>query len=609
MKNNLYFIVALLVGVIMLNSCKDYLVPENKVTGGQTADEYFAEHPEALRTYAYSLLKPIAKRTDVFAKGTDLYMMTHQKTASQFQSYILTPENEDVKSLYADCYACINAANAILFYDTERKYADEAIFIRSYMYYILSQQFGAVPYLTEYINNANRSYPRTPLNELYSGLITELTEIANSSVLPEESHTGNASKRAAAALLAKVYLAAAWDLGTTLTDAVAGTYTVNDVNGYFGKAAEWAEKAIGMGAVHDLTTMTFEEKWSPKNEGNAEEIFSVQYDLAGYPGAVAEGGHGLQNHYGSYFDMPAKTGGKYSDSEDGPTAKANRMWEKGDQRYAATFMTTMYGYNGTDYSKGYFAYYNLDAAEQATLPIWKIYFPYTATEAEVTAFLTANQSRFAMKDAEGNVLQTLVPKAYLLGDKVTVWEFNEDGSVAKKTTNMSSFETSVFEELDYVPSVKKWDDLNTIQSNVNTNCYRDIVLLHLSDIYLVAAEAYLLGGNETKALEYINAVRTRAGLSAADFANYEPEYATSALRPLDLLLDERAKELYAEGQRWMDLRRTKQLVHYNVEYSYYITDASQMQNNSGEYKWYRPIPQAEINANDAISEADQNPGY
>lgn len=609
MKKTLYILIGLLLSTLLLNSCKDYLVPENKVTGGQTADGYFSTNPEALRTYAYSLMKPIAKRTDVFAKGTDLYMMTHQKTVSQFQNYILTPENNDVKSLYADCYACINAANALIFYDKEQKYTDEAVFIRSYMYYILSQQFGAVPYISEYINNANRNYPRTPLADLYASLISDLTTIANSTVLAEENHSGYASKRAVAALLAKVYLAAGWDLGTTLTDAVAGTYSVNDVNGYFAKAAEWADKTIKMGAVQDLTTMTFEQKWSPNNEGNGEEIFSVQYELAGYPGAVAEGGHGLQNHYGSYFDNPSKTGGKYSDSEDGPTAKANQMWEAGDQRYAATFMTTMYGYDGTNYNKGYFAYYNLDATAQAELPIWKVYFPYTATEADVTTFLAANQSRFAMTQADGSVNQVLTPKAYLLGDKVTVWEFNADGTVAKKTTNTATYEDALFNELDYAPTVKKWDDPNTIQANGNTNCYRDIVLLHLSDIFLVAAEAYLMAGDDKTSITYINAIRTRAGLGAASFDNYEPAYATKTLRPIDLILDERAKELYAEGHRWMDLRRTKQLVHYNVEYSYYISDVSQMQNTAGVTKWYRPIPQAEINSNEGISEDDQNAGY
>ena len=100
MKKTLYILIGLLLSTLLLNSCKDYLVPENKVTGGQTADDYFSTNPEALRTYAYSLMKPIATRTDVFVKGTDLYMMTHQKTVSQFQNYILTPENGDVKSLY-----------------------------------------------------------------------------------------------------------------------------------------------------------------------------------------------------------------------------------------------------------------------------------------------------------------------------------------------------------------------------------------------------------------------------------------------------------------------------------------------------------------------------
>ena len=602
MKTKFYILALALVSMCAMTSC-DFLEAENKKTGGQTAADYFDQNPDKLLPYAYSLMKPVVSRTDVFVKGTDLYMMSHLKAASQLQNYIYTPENADIKSLYSQCYACINAANALIYYDKEGKYSDEALFIRSYMYYVLTQQFGAVPYITEYINNSNRNYPRTELNQIYTSLIEDLTKVANSASLDEENHVGHASKRAGAALLAKVYLAAAWDLGTTVADAVNGTYTVNDANGYFAKAAEWADKAIKMGAVNDLTTMTFEEKWLPANEGNGEEIFSVQYDLAGYPGAVAEGGHGLQNHYGSYFDNPSKTGGKYSDSEDAPTRKSVYMWEKGDQRFEATFMTTFYGYDGTNYDKGYFAYYKQDAATQATLPIWRKYFPWYATDAEMTAYLAANQERFSMNT------QVLAPKAYQMTDKMPCWTFNTDGSVLKKTVSTTEYETTVYEGLDFAPTVKKWDDPNSIQSNGNKNCYRDIVLLHLSDIFLVAAEAQLLAGNETKALEYINKVRARAGLAATTFTSYSPEYATGSLQPIDLILDERARELYAEGHRWMDLRRTKQLVHYNLAYSYYITDAAQMQNLAGEYKWYRPIPQAEINANDALTDADQNPGY
>ena len=444
MKTKFYILALALVSMCAMTSC-DFLEAENKKTGGQTAADYFDQNPDKLLPYAYSLMKPVVSRTDVFVKGTDLYMMSHLKAASQLQNYIYTPENADIKSLYSQCYACINAANALIYYDKEGKYSDEALFIRSYMYYVLTQQFGAVPYITEYINNSNRNYPRTELNQIYTSLIEDLTKVANSASLDEENHVGHASKRAGAALLAKVYLAAAWDLGTTVADAVNGTYTVNDANGYFAKAAEWADKAIKMGAVNDLTTMTFGEKWLPANEGNGEEIFSVQYDLAGYPGAVAEGGHGLQNHYGSYFDNPSKTGGKYSDSEDAPTRKSVYMWEKGDQRFEATFMTTFYGYDGTNYDKGYFAYYKQDAATQATLPIWRKYFPWYATDAEMTAYLAANQERFSMNT------QVLAPKAYQMTDKMPCWTFNTDGSVLKKTVSTTEYETTVYEGLDFAP--------------------------------------------------------------------------------------------------------------------------------------------------------------
>ena len=122
-----------------------------------------------------------------------------------------------------------------------------------------------------------------------------------------------------------------------------------------------------------------------------------------------------------------------------------------------------------------------------------------------------------------------------------------------------------------------------------------------------------MSGNEAKALELINAVRQRAKATMlTSFASYQPDYETDVnfmLTPLDVLLDERARELYAEQTRWMDLRRTRQLVRYNVEFNPEINMPSDMANAQGEIKWLRPIPAAEIETNTAISQQDQNPGY
>ena len=122
-----------------------------------------------------------------------------------------------------------------------------------------------------------------------------------------------------------------------------------------------------------------------------------------------------------------------------------------------------------------------------------------------------------------------------------------------------------------------------------------------------------MAGQSAQALDKINAVRSRAGIAAiSSFSAYQPEYTTSSsftIKDIDLILDERARELYAEGHRWMDLRRTKQLVRYNVEFNEYVTSASQMANSAGEYKLLRPIPTNEISANTGISPEDQNPGY
>ncbi len=605
MKKKIYLSVvgALLAGVT-LTSCSDFLEAENKSAGGQTADDYFGKDASSLLTAAYASMKSIVYNTGMYNQGTDLYIHTRGKSVSEFSNYSLNSGNSTVSSYYANVYNTINYANGVISYSAEGSTVrDEARFIRGYGYYLLTQQFGAVPFITNYINNAETNYPRTPLSEIYPALIADLTDLYNNSSLAAQDHTGRASKQAVAALLAKVYLAAGWDLDTPANDIAKGTYSVNNTAN-FTEAAAWAEKAINGVQL----TMSFADKWSAKNEGNAEEIFSVQYDRAGYPGDVSTGGHSMQNDFGGYYGNCKQSGEKNVGSDNAQSVKAMYLFEKGDQRYEGTYMTTLYNASKNDdgaawSTEGYYAYYN--ASNTANLGIAYRYFPFYVTEAEAEAEFATHKSQYA----KGNYIND-VRAAILTSPSVTVYQFNADGSVKSKTSvAVGDYNNQVGNGV----CVRKFDDPESSQLDGN-NDYRDIVIFHVSDMYLVAAEAYLMAGQTSQALTKLNAVRQRAGLSAlSSFSSYIAEYTTTSsftFKDIDVILDERARELYAEGHRWIDLRRTKQLVRYNVEFNEYVSSPSDMMDVAGTaYKLYRPIPANEISANTGISEADQNPGY
>jgi hypothetical protein len=608
MKKNIYLsVIAALFTGFTLTACNDFLEAENKTAGGQTADDYFGKDASSLLTSAYESMKSYVFIPDLYSRGTDLYIHTRGHVAGVFDSYTLTPEDNTVSSFYANVYKTINYANGVISYaGADSEAGQEARFLRSYGYYLLTQHFGSVPYVTTYINSAENNYPRTPLNEIYTSLIEELTSIYNNSSLKDQNHAGHASKQAVAALLAKVYLAAGWDIDTTLGDAAQGTYNVGSTSN-FSQAASWAEKAINGVSL----TMSFADKWSPFNEGNAEEIFSLQYERNGYPGDVSNSGHSMQNGFGGYYGNYMASGIKNVGSDDQQSKKSMYLFEEGDLRYDATYMSVFYAATKDDAghakwgNEGYYAYYNV--SDLSNFPITRVYFPYYYSEDEVNEWIEAHKSQLIADGsiyANGNVIISL-----LTLPNVTTWTLaSGSDTFQKKSVAIKDYN----DQVDNGTCVKKFDDPNTDYTDTD-NDYRDIVLFHVSDMYLIAAEAYLMAGQTVQALDKINAVRGRAGLPAlASFSAYQPEYPTNSsftIRDIDLVLDERARELYAEGHRWMDLRRTKQLVRYNVEFNQYINSASQMSNNLGEYKWLRPIPSNEISANTGINAEDQNPGY
>jgi len=88
----------------------------------------------------------------------------------------------------------------------------------------------------------------------------------------------------------------------------------------------------------------------------------------------------------------------------------------------------------------------------------------------------------------------------------------------------------------------------------------DIPMIRLAEIYLNYAEAVLrggAGGDRATAINYINALRTRAyGNTSGNISNAELS--------LEFILDERARELYWEGTRRTDLIRfNKFITGYN----------------------------------------------
>lgn len=598
-------------GLFLFSSCSDFLDAENKSSGGNNADDYFSGKPEAILPVAYSSLRSFGVNVAIHEHGSDLYYSPKSQDCD-YAKFIHNSEDGGAKSYYSNGFSAIQKANALIHFGGEgSSYAEEGRFIRNFVYYLLTQQFGGVPYVTNYIQDSNRDYPRMPLDELYQKMIDDLEDLYNNSSLPEQNHNGRASKQAVAALLAKVYLAAAWDIDTDLTDAQQGTYNVKSTE-RFKKAAQWSETA--MNGIR--LTMSFEDKWSHANERNAEEIFSIQYERNGLPSDPNASGHQLQNQYMAYFGdckttalKPSKGGG------DQCSKKALYLYEKGDKRFDATFMTTFYASTRIDKStsnwgtQGYYAYYNCSPENLAKLPIALKFFPYYYTDAEIEQWLNDHKSQCFMP--EENQYGVNTPFAARLDyDEVTVWDFTKNGTFTKSTVRGEDFYSRGAGMQGFC--VKKYDDPATPQA-IADNGYRDIVLLHVSQMYLVNAEANLLAGNEPAALARINEVRGRAGLPAlGSFGAYQPQYTVSAgftEKNIDLLLDEYARECYAEQTRYVDLRRTKQLIRYNLEFNRNISSLADMQGTKGAYKWLRPIPSAEFDFNTALTPEDQNPGY
>jgi len=134
---------------------------------------------------------------------------------------------------------------------------------------------------------------------------------------------------------------------------------------------------------------------------------------------------------------------------------------------------------------------------------------------------------------------------------------------------------------------------------------RDLLYFRLAETHLIAAEALMMSGNKAEAASLVNVVRRRAakpGATAAETAaNRTAMEITPAQLDIDFILDERARELLGEGNRWMDLTRTGKLVERVKKYNPVAAV------NIKDFHVLRPIPQQQIDRTEGTF--PQNPGY
>lgn len=547
--------VASLLAIMMLgiSSCKQLLEEYNP--SGLTADAVFST-PEGFETlvnaaYAYTRFwYGKEEGYNLTEMGTDIWMLGSDNQQTSLMNYqdLSGIGQPSIDSLWRKTYQAINVCNAgiVRIADVptsptftaviKRNREGELRFLRAFYYWHIAELWGGVHLTTQETAGPQTTANRTPVDAFYELIISDLNFAVENLPITTNQY-GRATKPAAEAFLARVYL----------------------TRRNYAQASLIAQRVINSYSFRLLPN--YAALWNMANLRNQEVIWAVNYsvnlllndlrDPRLYPDGHPRGGHNGHLMFAMRYDV--LTPGMTRNIRDGrpfvrykPTRFLLDLFdETRDSRYLGSFKTT-----------------------------W-------------IANVNAPASGIAIGDTAILATKQVIPAALRATRRYRIYDRN-DMFNANGTSNGNQH----FVQLD------KFSD-PTRPSIAEQQSARDAYVFRLAEMYLIAAEAEHMQGNNAAAAQYLNVVRTRAALPGrvADM-QITPSQVT-----LDFILDERARELAGEQLRWFDLKRTGKLVErvrtFNPEAAPHIRD----------FHVLRPIPQTQLDAITNKSEFSQNPGY
>ena len=524
-------------------------------------------------------------RTTDLTKHTDMWI-----TADPLQSNVtadLSPSGGMAKFYWDENYKLIAQANTVigrlgsatgLTDDQKKLYEAEGRFFRALGYRTLVLLYGDVPLQLEEVTTPKTDYTREAKDKVWAQVVEDLEFAAAN--LPDISavRDGEISSPAANMLLAEVYLATgANDKAISASSAVINNANLKLMTQRFGSQA----KEDG-DVFYDL----FRPNNQNRASGNTESIWVIQFETN------VEGGGNNTSHFfwnagsfwGERFFAPQVD--KFQIVDPNGTNIQLFDWPIGD-------MTGGRGI-GTHYATNHL-YREIWTDDWNDMRNSEYNWPRRFKIHRTTVLDNNADLKAAMPDGYFDLEKTVLPAGYTM---TTGFAGGTNATTQLPNRFMCGYSTKMTTPFHH-PDAQYQNKATYQLAGTGGKTFTDQYFFRLAEAYLLRAEAYMNAGKKAEAAADINVLRTRA----------QAKQCTADEVNLDLILDERLRELVCEEKRRLTLSRVGKLSERIKKYNPYFSAA-----HSADGKDYDahfdllPIPLSAILANkDGVLE--QNPGY